>query len=276
MFRIGDFSRLTGVSVKTLRYYADIGLFSPLQVDRFTGYRYYSFEQLPRLNRILALKDLGFSLEQVGQMLDENLTAEQLDGMLRLRGAELQQQVAETQERLARVRIRLDQIRQEGKMPAHEIILKRVASVKVASARELVPAPEQMRERCLALNDEVCAMMEANGIQTDGVCLAIYHDNSPAGIDVEMAFFISPDAPAAQQGRAAVRQLPEVESMASAVYRGSYDDFAAVGALHVAIGKWIEANGYRIVGPGREIYLQTPQSPGGAGVMEIQFPVEKG
>lgn len=276
MFKIGDFSRLTGVSIKTLRYYDDIGLFSPMQIDRFTGYRYYSFEQIPRLNRILALKDLGFSLEQVGKMIDEPLTAEQLDGMLRLREAELQQQVAETQERLARVHARLQQIRQEGKMPDHEIILKRVESVKVASARELVAAPELMRERCLALNDEVCALMDAKGIQSDGVCLAIYHDNSPAGIDVEMAFFVNPDTPPAQEGRAAVRDLPAVENMASAVYRGSYDDFAAVGALHVAVGKWIESNGYRIAGPSREIYRQTPQSPGGEGVMEIQFPVTKG
>src|SRR5215470_13067245 len=103
MFRIGDFSGLTGVSVKTLHHYDDIGLFKPLRADPFTGYRYYSFDQLPRLNRILALKDLGFPLGQIARILDNDLTLEQLTGMLRLRQAELQQQADEAQERLARV-----------------------------------------------------------------------------------------------------------------------------------------------------------------------------
>src|SRR5215510_3401762 len=103
MFRIGDFSRLTGVSVKTLHHYDDIGLFKPLRTDPFTGYRFYSFEQLPRLNRILALKDLGFSLEQIARILDDDLSAEQLTGMLRLRQAELQKQAEAAHHRLARV-----------------------------------------------------------------------------------------------------------------------------------------------------------------------------
>ncbi|MBE9472709.1 MAG: MerR family transcriptional regulator, partial [Chloroflexi bacterium] len=73
MFKIGDFSRISQVSVKTLRYYDEIGLLKPAHVDRFTGYRYYSVDQSPRLNRILALKDLGLSLEQIARLLDGEL-----------------------------------------------------------------------------------------------------------------------------------------------------------------------------------------------------------
>src|SRR5215813_7359182 len=127
MFKIGDFSRLSRVSVRMLHHYDEIGLFKPLRVDEFTGYRYYAFEQLPRLNRILALKDLGFSLEQIAEMLDEELPAAQIRGMLRLRQAELQQQAQEIRERLARVEARLRQIEEEGKMPDQEVILKQVA-----------------------------------------------------------------------------------------------------------------------------------------------------
>lgn len=68
VLKIGDFSRLTFVSVKTLRYYDELGLLRPVRVDEFTGYRYYSADQLPRLNRILALKDLGLSLEEVKKL----------------------------------------------------------------------------------------------------------------------------------------------------------------------------------------------------------------
>ncbi len=85
MIRIGDFSKLSQVSVKTLRYYDETGLLKPVQADRFTGYRMYEYSQLLRLQRILALKDLGFSLDEIGQLLSENVTPEQMRGMLRLR-----------------------------------------------------------------------------------------------------------------------------------------------------------------------------------------------
>jgi DNA-binding transcriptional MerR regulator len=74
MFKIGEFSRLSRVSVRMLRHYDQLGLLTPSQTDPFTGYRYYSAQQLPRLNRIIALRDLGFSLEQIAGMLDEELS----------------------------------------------------------------------------------------------------------------------------------------------------------------------------------------------------------
>ena len=93
MIRIGDFSKLSRVSIKTLRYYDEMGLLKPVEVDRFTGYRYYDFHQLPRLYRILALKELGFSLEEIGRFLEENLSTEELRGMLKLSQAEIRQRV---------------------------------------------------------------------------------------------------------------------------------------------------------------------------------------
>jgi DNA-binding transcriptional MerR regulator len=106
MLKIGDLSRLAQVSVKTLRYYSNLGLLKPEWIDRFTGYRYYAPEQLARLNRILALRDLGFSLEQIGGLLSEWVTAEELRGMLRLRRAELEHSLNEERSRLSRVEAR--------------------------------------------------------------------------------------------------------------------------------------------------------------------------
>ena len=87
MIRIVDFSKLSRVTVKTLRYYDEVGLLQPAHVDNTTGYRYYAYSQLPRLNRILALKDLGFSLEEICKLLSDALTVEQMHGMLKLRQA---------------------------------------------------------------------------------------------------------------------------------------------------------------------------------------------
>src|SRR5689334_16320154 len=102
MIKIGDFARLSQVSVVTLRYYDEQDLLKPVKVDAFTGYRFYSAEQLPRLNRILALKDLGFSLDQVKLMLADGLTLEQLRGMLNAQRDEIEKRLSGEQERLVR------------------------------------------------------------------------------------------------------------------------------------------------------------------------------
>ena len=95
MFKIGDFSKISQVSMRMLRHYDEIGLLKPAHVDPFTGYRSYSADQLPRLNRILALRDLGLSLEEIGRVLDDDLPASELRGMLRLKQAELRQRRAD-------------------------------------------------------------------------------------------------------------------------------------------------------------------------------------
>src|SRR6266487_4531234 len=138
MLSIGDFSKLSRVSVKTLRFYDEIGLFKALEVDRFTGYRHYSASQLPRLNRILALKDLGFSLEQIAHVLHDEPSLEQLRGMLRLRQAEIQQKMAQEQEQLARVEARLRQIEMEHTMSDYDVIVKNVEPQLVASVRGIL------------------------------------------------------------------------------------------------------------------------------------------
>src|SRR6478672_6956652 len=110
VFKIGDFAKLSRVTVRTLRYYEEVGLLLPRETDRWTGYRYYSAEQLPRLNRILALKDLGFALDQITRLLDDNVSAADLRGMLKMRHAELQSRIVEMQTQLERVEVRLIQI----------------------------------------------------------------------------------------------------------------------------------------------------------------------
>src|SRR5262245_58518657 len=82
MFRIGDFSRIARVSARQLRFYEEIGLFRPAHADPQTGYRYYRASQLGELNRIIVLKELGFSLEQIGAIVASNAGAAELRGLL--------------------------------------------------------------------------------------------------------------------------------------------------------------------------------------------------
>ncbi|MEW5871126.1 MAG: helix-turn-helix domain-containing protein [Chloroflexota bacterium] len=173
MIKIGDFSKLCLVSVRMLRYYEEMGLLEPVQVDPSTGYRYYSVEQLPRLNRILALKDLGLSLAQIASLLEEGLPAEQLRGMLRMKQAEIQLQVEEEQARLARVAARLRQIEQEQAAPPYEVILKQVEPQTVASLRRLIPQPQIVSK----MFEELFTHLERRGVKPAGPPCAIWHDS---------------------------------------------------------------------------------------------------
>ena len=273
MFKIGDFSRLGQVSVNALRHYDELGLLKPLQVDRFTGYRYYSIEQLPQLQRILALKDLGFSLERIAHMLDEQLSLEQMHGMLRLKRMEVEQQAQAEQARLVRIEARLRYLEMEGKMPEYEVVVKKVEPHWAVFEREIVPTVAEMQSRSYAMFSEIYAWISTQGIKPDGPPLSIYynHEYTEQDIDVETAAFIEqPPATARETDRVKLRQLEGVEQMACILHAGRLDNILET---YAAIGKWIQANGYRIAGPCREIYLQPPASD--QRVIEIQYPVEK-
>ncbi len=277
MFKIGDFSRLTRVSIKTLHHYDEIGLFKPMLVDKFTGYRYYTYEQLPHLNRILALRGLGFSLEQIKGMIGNDgkiaISSEVLRGMLALRQAQLQQLLDKTREQLHQVEIRLYQIEREGKMSDIEILTKEVGQMMVVSGREVVSDPSFMRERCMALNHLVWRAIQETGLKTDGISFALYHSDATNGIDVEMAYVVQSATLPELNGVAKAHILTPTR-VAYAVYKGSYDDFGAVGRVHAEIMRWIQANGYRQAGACREYYLRPPQrSDDPMGVMEIQYPI---
>ena len=271
MFKIGDFSKLSQVSVRTLRYYEEMGLLAPIEVDRFTSYRYYSVDQLPRLNRILALKDLGLTLEQIAQLLDEGLPPAQLRGMLRMKQAEIRQQVEEERGRLARVEARLRQIEQEDSMSSYEVIIKKIEPQTVASLREVIPTPQDVGK----MFEKMFTYVGQQGVRPAGPPSAIWHDPDyhEGDIDTEVVVPI-PDALPASNGIKTV-QLPGVASMACAIHQGSYEGFSQA---YAAIMGWIAANGYRVAGPIREIYLRgpgpTPTDPS-TYVTEIQIPVEK-
>jgi DNA-binding transcriptional MerR regulator len=132
MFTIGDFARHGRVSVRMLRHYDAIGLLCPARVDRVSGYRLYEAVQLSRLNRVVALKGLGFTLQQVQAILDEDVSTEELRGMLRLRRAELETALAETAADLVQVEARLRSIESEGAMPQEDVVVRPLPAVRLA------------------------------------------------------------------------------------------------------------------------------------------------
>lgn len=271
MIRIGDFSKLSRVTIKTLRYYDEVGLLKPAHVDKFTGYRYYTYNQLPRLNRILALKDLGFSLEEIKGLLTEDLPPEQMRGMLKLRQSEISQRIQDEEERLGRVETRLRQIEREEVMSAYDVITKEVDPIKVATVRGVVPTPPDQGR----LWGRLETYLRKHDVESRDPCFSLYHDDEykEKDWDIEVCAPIKGDAPETEQVK--VRSLPKVETMACVVHHGP---FVTISDAYDALMKWIDENGYQIVGPGREVYLRTAN--GGSQtdpetITEVQYPVNK-
>lgn len=270
MLKIGDFSRLGQVTIQTLRHYDDLGLLKPSTVDAFTGYRYYSYEQLPRLNRILALKDLGFSLEQIAAVLNAGVSVDQLRGMLRLRQAEQQEQVRAEQARLDRVAARLRQIEREGIMSNYEVLLKNVAPQWVAGLRRIIPTYTEQRR----LWDLLMPQLAQHGARQTGPCLTLYYDPGYKESEVDLEVCQPVAGPLAEGAAltAGVRvyELPGAASMASTLHHGQFD---TISEAYDALLHWISANGYQVAGPAREVVLSMPPAGEGAPLIEVQFPV---
>jgi DNA-binding transcriptional MerR regulator len=271
MIKIGNFARLSQVSVVTLRYYDEMDLLKPVQVDNFTGYRFYSADQLPRLNRILALKDLGFSLEQIKLMLADGLSVEQLRSMLTMQRTEVERRLTNEQKRLYRIESRLRQIEMENKMPNYDVVIKTVPAMLVASRRVTIPTNDQVPQYLGPAYTEAYDYVRKQGAKDTGPCFALWH--SPADVyENEDAEAVVPiDRLLKGSDKVKVYELPAAQ-VASVVHQGNFEDFTQG---HAALLEWIDANGYKIVGPYREIYIRHDHRELADSTTEIQFPVEK-
>jgi effector-binding domain-containing protein len=272
MLKIGDFSKFSRVSIKTLRYYDEIGLLKPVIVDQLTGYRYYSADQLTRLNRIIGLKDLGLSLDEIGLLLAENPGAEKIIAILRLKQKESQERLREEEARLKRVEEWLRRVEKEGNMPSYDVMIKRIESQTVASVRDKIPTYDDIGK----LYGELFSFTGRHRAKLAGPAMAIYYDPEyrEKDVDVEAAIPIAGSLPG--QKRVIVYELPVIESAACVIHKGPYENF---NQAYKALLAWVESNGYQISGPNREIYLKGPgrflKGNPEDYVTEIQLPVKK-
>jgi DNA-binding transcriptional MerR regulator len=270
MFNIGDFARHGRVSVRMLRHYDAIGLLRPAHVDQVTGYRSYAAQQLSRLNRIVALKDLGFTLQQVQSILDDKVNVEELRGMLRLRQAELQSQLAVDTARLKQVEVRLQIIEREGAMPTDDVAIKHIPAVRVAELTGIAASfePESIGPVVQPLYDELCARLDRAGLTPTGPGIAYYEDTPDRdGIVVHASLPVNAD-PSSDHDFAIV-DLPAIEAAATILHRGSMD---GVMPTVQTLARWIDAHGYRSAGYNRELYIDCPEDKD-AWATELQEPV---
>lgn len=250
MFRIGEFAQFSRVSVKTLRHYDEIGLLPPAQVDPFTHYRYYSAAQLPRLQRILALREMGFGLAQIGQMLEETVSSEELLGMLKLRRAEIQARIRQEQRQLAAVEARLARFQQTAVPPSYAVRLRAVEPLPVASIRQAMTDEAPSIKDLFETLESVVARQNGRRRLPP---LMLHHVWSDVNAPEEVEVAVPVQGEVVGDGRIQTRTLPGHRQMASVIHAGSYDTMTAALA---ALLHWIEAHDFQIDGPLREVYLR--------------------
>lgn len=271
MFSIGDFARHGRVSVRMLRHYDAIGLLRPARVDQASGYRFYRADQLAVLNRIIALKDLGFTLEQVRSILSEQVGTEQLRGMLTLRRAQLAAEMAAHSVRLAQVEARLLTIESEGRMPANDIVLKPIPAIRVAELTALAASftPDDITPVIQPLCRELGERMATAGLVPSGHLTCYYEKVAEDKVIVHAAVPIS--AVTGDTNGLTIADLPGAETAATTVHRGSMD---VVLPAWQAIARWTESNGYHSSGFPRELYLEVGEDTS-TWVTELQEPVTR-
>lgn len=302
MFTIGDFAQYGRVSARMLRHYDAIGLLRPARTDPVTGYRFYEAAQLARLNRIIALKDLGFSLQQVGAILAEEVSVPELRGMLRLRQAELSAALTAAGARLAQVEARLRTIESEGRMSADDVVVKPTGTVLLAelsgTAMRLRPRGHRPGDHA-ALRRAVPTAGDGRG-DPRGTGPGVLRGRTGAGrgsgrpaeerdgrdaIVVHAGMVITEEAlakagatPAAAAGATTggasglgfnVVTLPGLAAAATVVHHGPMSRILPTAQN---LAHWIDDNGYRSAGYARELYLECPPDQE-KWVTEIQEPV---
>jgi DNA-binding transcriptional MerR regulator len=264
MFGIGSVARLAGVSPRTLRYYDEIGLLRPVWVDPATGYRWYGPGQLHRLHRILALRDLGVRLADIARLLDEDMTVDELRGILLLRRAEAHDRLAAEAERLARVDARLHQM--EGpEMDAHDVVVKAVDPEWVLALNEEVASVDGIGPAHARLWPRLHERLEQLGIERVPPSIAVEVGEHP--IHFTAALPVPDDVTGAGgDGDAVARRLPAIARAATTVLYGDPDFHAGFAALHA----WAAAAGETPSGELREVYLDC-DGPRATWVVELQL-----
>src|SRR5215472_1122775 len=271
MFSIGEFARLGMVSVRTLRHYGEIGLLRPAKVDPQTGYRCYSASQLGQLNRIVALKELGLSLAQAKQLL-AGITPEELRGMLVLRRAQLEQELAARENQLVEVEARLGLIAKEGSMPADDITVKKIPAMGVVALT--APAPAYGPQNIVPIVNRLREQFDLLGIpglaKVTGPYMNYYEDTDGNDITVHLALPVA-GPPAELPPPAKYMVLPEVEAVIAIRNGPAASIFPMV---YYDLARWADAHGYQARGPGREIWVNEVDDIAEVSqqVFEVQLP----
>jgi DNA-binding transcriptional MerR regulator len=251
MIKIGDFSKLSKVSIRMLRHYNDIGLLAPIHVDGFTSYRYYSAEQLSTVNKIQVLKDMGFSLSAIKDILDTYEDTGSLLAYLKVQQSHLKQEMAAMEKRLLLLENTLKRMGDENFMN-QVVSIKEIPQRFVASLRKVIPSYNDERLLWEQLQNETATQKFQMANPSYG--LAVFHDEGYKESDVDVEIQISVTGVCTDTENVCFKTVGPI-TVASSVVKGGYEQLTPVNE---AIAAWVTDNNYDFNGAMFCIYHVSP------------------
>ncbi|MDD5944918.1 MAG: MerR family transcriptional regulator [Clostridia bacterium] len=271
MIKIGDFSKLTKISIRMLRHYDEIGLLKPETVDRFSGYRYYSVKQLSDANRIRALREMGFGLSETAEIIMQYNDTEAIADFLEKKQKELERERTELNDRLTLIESAIERLRKDGKSMNYNVTVKTVPERYAACVRKTIASYDHEGELWAILRSETKTMK----LQPDTAytACAIFHDDGYKESDVDVEIQMGVVGKYEDTENVKFKTIPAVE-VASTIHKGSYD---SITDAYSAVMEWIAGNGYEICGEMFNIYHMSPAQTSNPDeqVTEICLPVRK-
>ena len=250
-----------------LRYYDEAGLFKPAFIDDFTAYRYYSAAQLKTINKIVSLRDMGFSVAEIAQLLKTTSVDIQKEILL-AKQEEIKTRIKTDEHSLALIRQTQDYLTKENSNMDYNVEIKEIPAYQVISYRGSVPtyADEGMLWHKLG---EFCQEKRLKCLEK---CFAIYHDPEYKESDVDIEIVIEVADLANDDGDFVYKTTAPISECACLYVPGDYSNIAPAFTF---LGEWIEKNDYRICGNCRQVSIRGPWNETDTDnyLVEIQIPV---
>ena len=268
MFRIGEFSKLMQVSIRMLRYYDEVGLLKAAEVDQWTGHRMYSVAQIPRLNRILYLRDSGFSVSEIALALemDDCLLLKTLEQ----KQLEIKQTIQKEQEKIRKIAIAKNEIQGNKGELHYNISIKAIPAYQVLSLRRIAPTYYSEGE----LWKELSALAKERRIEISNQTFCVYHDTAYKEQNVDIELCVPVNKPCKDVAPLCFRRIGPVPMMACTMVTG---DFSNIKGAYIAFAEWLQKNSkYRMSSPMRQIVHRgawNERTPAKY-LTEIQIPLE--
>lgn len=270
MFKIGEFSKLVRVSARMLRYYEQCGLLKPVEVDKFTGYRLYGAEQIPVLFRITELRDMGFSVDEMLEIVPRYNDIAFMREVLEKKSCEIKTSIISEQNKLAQITALSGKIEKENHFMVYNVEVKTLSAEKVLSLREVIPSPEDE----YILWDKLTAFVEKNGVKCGKGGYSLYHDEEYKESDVDIEIAVPVTEFGKNDGAFQYKELLAIPKAATIRFSGSYEGY---GEAMEKLAAWIEENGYEFIGAvrGYGIVLPGEDIKQEDYLTELQVPVKK-
>ncbi len=246
MYKIGLFSKISKTTIKTLRYYDEVGLLKPAMIDEDNGYRYYTTDQLTKLHDIMALRQLGFSVDECIKII----RGRKVDEVLEDRKTEIETNLIELQDRLDRLNHYISEIK-EGRKMNYSPVIKQTPECIIYSKRMIVPNYDSYFQIIPKIGEEVTATNPDLKCAIPEYCFIIYHDGEYKDKDIDVEYCEAVDQFGKDTDSIKFRKIPSL-TVVSVMHKGAYSGLREAYAYAF---RWIDDNNYTITDNPRESYI---------------------